>query len=104
MIKPYVLMVKTAGSVCNMHCDYCYYIDKGHEYFMSTDILERMIRDYFSSYPGPVYSFVWHGGEPTLLGLDFYKKAVELQKKHLPKGTVCWNNLQTNGTLLDEEW
>ena len=71
---------------------------------MRTDVLEQMIRDYFSSYPGPVYSFVWHGGEPTLLGLDFYREAVRLEKQYLPQGTVCWNNLQTNGTLLNEEW
>lgn len=104
MTGPYVLMVKTAGSLCNMHCDYCYYIDKKQKQFMNSEVLEKMIRDYFTSYPGPVYSFVWHGGEPTLLGLDFYKYAVALQKKYLPKGTICWNNLQTNGSLLDEEW
>ncbi len=104
MTRPYVLMVKTAGSLCNMHCDYCYYIDKQQKRFMDIEVLEQMTRDYFASYPGPVYSFVWHGGEPTLLGLDFYKQAVALQKKYLPKGTVCWNNLQTNGTLLDEAW
>ena len=103
-MKPYVLMVKTAGSCCNMHCDYCYYLSKDHKHFMDTEILEKMIRSYFASYPGPIYSLVWHGGEPTLLGLDFYKTAVALEKKYLPKGAVCWNNLQTNGTLLNEEW
>ena len=87
-----------------MHCDYCYYLSKDQKRFMDTDVLEKMIRDYFSSYQGPVYSLVWHGGEPTLLGLDFYKKAVALEKKYLPQGSTCWNNLQTNGSLLDEEW
>ena len=71
---------------------------------MSDDVLERFIRQYIYASQGPNVNFVWHGGEPTIAGLDFYRKAVEIQKRCLPQGWACWNNLQTNGTLLDAEW
>jgi len=71
---------------------------------MTDGVLARFIKQYIESSPGPVVSFTWHGGEPTLAGLDFYRRAVELQKQYLPQGWNCWNNLQTNGTLLDDEW
>jgi uncharacterized protein len=71
---------------------------------MTDDTLERFIRQYIEASPGPAVSFTWHGGEPTLAGLDFYRLAVELQKRHLPDGLACWNSLQTNGLLLDDEW
>jgi uncharacterized protein len=103
---PFTLMVKPAGSACNMRCAYCYYIDNpsGGHTFMSEETLEKVIRDYCESSPGPVLSFVWHGGEPTLAGLDFYRKAMRFQKAFLPQGYECWNNLQTNGLALNEEW
>ena len=104
---PLVLMLKPAGSACSMRCSYCYYLhtpgsSPGGR--MSEDTLETCIRNYFSSVPGPVVSFTWHGGEPMLAGLEFYKKAVALQKKYLPDGWECWNSLQTNGLNLDEAW
>ena len=71
---------------------------------MTTETLEQLISNVISCSVGPVVSFVWHGGEPTLAGLDFYRKAVELQKKYLPEGWEAWNNLQTNGFALNEEW
>jgi len=71
---------------------------------MSDATLEAFIRQYMETSPGPIVQFVWHGGEPTLAGLDFYRTAVELQKRYLPQGWTCWNNLQTNGILLDDEW
>jgi uncharacterized protein len=71
---------------------------------MSGALLETYICQYIAASPGPVVLFVWHGGEPTLAGLDFYRHAVELQKRYLPQGWTCWNNLQTNGILLDDEW
>lgn len=103
---PFALMVKPAGSTCNMNCRYCYYIDNNssNHAVMDEQLLETLIADYFNSSPGPVVSFVWHGGEPMLRGLAFYEKAVELQKKHLPEGWQCWNNLQTNGLLLNDKW
>lgn len=71
---------------------------------MDEKLLGDTIRNCIESSDGPVVSFVWHGGEPTLAGLDFYRKAVELQRKYLPAGWQCWNNLQSNGLLLDENW
>ena len=106
----FVVMAKPVGSVCNLHCSYCYYLDAGarngqfHQQRMTDQLLENYIRQYIEASPGPTVQFTWHGGEPALAGLDFYKKAVALQKKYLPQGWECWNNLQTNGLLLNDEW
>ncbi len=103
-------MAKPVGPVCNLKCTYCYYLDTKHlyphphQFRMSNAILEIYIRQYIEASPGPVVQFIWHGGEPTLAGLDFYRTAIELQKRYLPQGWTCWNNLQTNGILLDDEW
>ena len=108
--KPFVIMAKPVGSRCNMHCDYCYYLEKGqyseHERQtrMSYEILEKLIKETISNSEGPVVSFVWHGGEPTIAGLDFYKKVVELEHKYLPSGWQVWNNLQTNGFMMNDLW
>jgi uncharacterized protein len=107
---PLAVMAKPVGSRCNMRCAYCYYLDKGkysassRQTRMSYDLLERLIRQTIAASPGPVVSFTWHGGEPTLAGMDFYRKALALEKKYLPRGWVAWNNLQTNGLLLNEDW
>ena len=107
---PLAVMAKPVGSRCNMRCAYCYYLDKGkysanvRQTRMSFDLLERLIRQTIAASPGPVVSFTWHGGEPTLAGMDFYRKALELEKKYLPRGWEAWNNLQTNGLLLNEGW
>ena len=106
----FVLMVKPVGSSCNLRCGYCYYLDtaevndKELRPRMSDEVLEALIRQYIEAGPGPVVSFTWHGGEPVLAGLEFYRTAVKLQAKYLPEGWSCWNSLQTNGTLLDDEW
>ena len=105
--RPFVVMVKPVGSACNMRCSYCYYLDAPGSApggVMSHDTLERLIKSYIEAAAGPVISFTWHGGEPTLAGLDFYRQAVALQRKYLPEGWECWNSLQTNGLLLDDEW
>ena len=111
--EPFVVMAKPVGSRCNLNCAYCYYlgtdelIGSAPAPRMDDETLETFIRTYIrDSLNGPVklVQFTWHGGEPTLAGLDFYKRAVELQKKYLPQGWQCWNNLQTNGVLLDEAW
>lgn len=108
--RPFVVMAKPVGSRCNMRCSYCYYLDKGKysshrkQSRMSHALLEELIGQTIAASPSPIVSFVWHGGEPTLAGLEFYRRAVELQKKHLPKGWQAWNNLQTNGLLLNKEW
>ncbi len=108
--KSFVVMAKPVGSRCNMHCDYCYYLEKGqyseHERQtrMSYDLLEKLIKETIGTAEGPVVSFVWHGGEPTIAGLDFYKKVVELERKYLPSGWQVWNNLQTNGFMMNDLW
>ncbi|MCL2339555.1 MAG: radical SAM protein, partial [Actinomycetia bacterium] len=71
---------------------------------LTDQLLENLIRQYLAANPGPAVNFVWHGGEPSLAGLDFFRRVVQLQQKYLPTGWSCWNNLQTNGQLLNEEW
>lgn len=108
--EPFTVMAKPVGPRCNLACSYCYYLETEGMYGgelppkMSDGLLESYIRSYIESSPGPVVSFIWHGGEPALAGLDFYRKAVEIQRRYLPPGWSVWNNLQTNGVLLDEEW
>ena len=108
--EPFVVMAKPVGPVCNLECSYCYYLETErlyplpHQFQMSDALLETYVRQYIAASPGPVVQFIWHGGEPMLAGLDFYRRAVELQKRYLPQGWTCWNNLQTNGTLLDDVW
>jgi len=98
-------MAKPVGSTCNLRCTYCYYLETPHAVpRMSDATLEKFISGYIGANPGPEISFVWHGGEPTLAGLDFYRRVVELQHQYLPDGWTAWNNLQTNGVLLDDEW
>jgi len=100
--RPFSVMVKPVGSTCNLRCTYCYYLDTPSTTpRMSDAVLETFISGYIAA--GGI-SFVWHGGEPTLAGLDFYRRVVELQRKYLPEGQTVWNNLQTNGVLLDDEW
>ena len=101
------LMIKPAGSLCNLDCNYCYYLDKaglygGKEPVMSGGMLEKVIRDYIEANDVPEVTFNWHGGEPLVLGLDFYREAVRLQQKY-GAGKVIHNTLQTNGTLITRE-
>ncbi len=101
------MMIKPAGSLCNLDCSYCYYLDKaeiygGREPVMSDDMLETLVREYIQANDVPDVTFNWHGGEPLVLGLDFYRKAVALQKKYAD-GKNILNTLQTNGTLITDE-
>ncbi len=104
----FATMLKPAGSTCNLDCHYCYYLDKAVQYggrqaVMSDELLERYIKQYITANEVPTVQFCWHGGEPLLLGLDFYRRAMELQKKYAD-GKRIENTLQTNGTLVDEAW
>ena len=110
-VKPssqFIVMVKPVGRRCNLACGYCYYShgdsNAGSQSRMSDAILERFIQQYIDASIGPEIHLVWHGGEPTLAGLDFFKRAVDIQKKYLPEGWAIWNNIQTNGVLLDVSW
>jgi uncharacterized protein len=104
------VFVKPIGSICNLACHYCYYLDKEHLYpkaniFPMPDvILEEYIVQHIEASTEPVIRFSWHGGEPTVLGLDYFRKIVALQRKHQPIDRRITNGIQTNGTLLDEEW
>jgi len=103
------VVAKPIGPTCNLDCEYCFYLEKqalygtGEDYRMPDDVLSTFIRSYVEAQPTPVVEFVWQGGEPTLLGLDFFRKVVELQRPFAGRKTIT-NSLQTNGTLLDDEW
>lgn len=103
------VMTKPVGPICNLDCRYCFYLEKEELYpdtrkwRMPDDVLESYIRQYITQQDVPEVSFAWQGGEPTLLGVDFFRRVVEVQKAHA-NGKVIHNALQTNGTLLDDEW
>ena len=103
------VLTKPIGPICNLDCTYCFYLEKQSLYpeekswRMNDVVLESYIRQYIHSQPGPEVHFAWQGGEPTLLGVEFFQKAVALQKKHAG-GKQIDNALQTNGTLLDDRW
>ena len=102
------LMIKPAGSLCNLDCHYCYYLDKAEIYHgrqpkMSLEMLETITEQYIQANDVPEVTFNWHGGEPLVMGLDFYKKAVEFQQKYA-SGKIIHNTIQTNGTLITHEW
>jgi uncharacterized protein len=107
--KPLYVMLKPVGSLCNLSCDYCYYLEKSKFYtqnknhVMSDELLERFTQEYLESQTMPQVLFTWHGGEPLMRPLSFYKKALELQKKY-GRGRQIDNSIQTNGTLLTNEW
>lgn len=104
----FTTMVKPAGSMCNLDCHYCYYLDKSEQYgniqpVMSETLLEEYVKQYIAANDVPQVSFLWHGGEPLLLGIDFYKKALCFQKKY-SDGKEIDNSLQTNGSLITDDW
>ena len=106
---PVHMLIKPAGPDCNLRCKYCFYLEK-HALFaeentcrMSDEILEQQVRNYIASQPQEEVEFAWEGGEPTLMGLDFFKRAVALQKKYNNGHKIC-NSFQSNGTLLDDDW
>lgn len=108
--REFQVFVKPAGSLCNLECHYCYYLKKQHLYpkgevfRMPDDLLEEYIVQHISACSIPTINFSWHGGEPLLLGLDFFRKIVALQRKHQPRHQCITNGIQTNGLLLDEDW
>lgn len=108
--RSFQVMVKPIGAVCNLDCAYCYYLEKkdlypkGRSFRMADDLLESYIIQHIEACPDELILFSWHGGEPTVLGLDYFRRIVELQRRHRPPGRRILNGIQTNGTLLDEEW
>lgn len=110
--RPVHVLVKPIGPRCNLECRYCFYLEKEvlysegsrrSDWAMPMPVLEAFIQQYLSSQSSPTVSFAWQGGEPTLLGLDWFREALALQRKHA-RGRRIENTLQTNGTLLDDRW
>jgi len=104
-----LVMAKPAGPRCNLRCSYCYYLGKSTMFAkspgrLSDALLERYVAQRFAASPGPATHFEWHGGEPTLLGLDWFRRLVRLQKSLCPPGRRVTNGLQTNGLLVNETW
>jgi uncharacterized protein len=108
-MRPFTLLVKPACADCNLRCEYCFYLGncalypdhKRHR--MPEPVLEQMIQTYMAT-EQPAYSFGWQGGEPTLMGLDFFRKVTSLQERHGRAGASVANGLQTNATLIDDAW
>ena len=108
--RPYHLLAKPAGAACNLGCQYCFFLSKENLYparespLMDEAVLEAYIRQLLASSPGPQVEIAWQGGEPTLRGLDFFKRSVELAERYRRPQQRVLHVLQTNGTLVDEEW
>ena len=103
------VMAKPTGSRCNLACAYCFFLKKerlypGSEFRMSDEVMESYIRQTLEAHRVPQVTIAWQGGEPTLMGLDFFRRSIEIGKKHLNPGVSIENTLQTNGVLIDEEW
>lgn len=103
------VLTKPTGAVCNLDCKYCFFLSKEELYpnsrFRMTDeVLERYVRQQLEAQQGPEATIAWQGGEPTLMGLDFFRRSVELAKQHQRPGQTVQHTIQTNGTLLDDDW
>lgn len=106
--RNFSVMVKVCGAACNMDCDYCYYIEKdalysGDKYKMKEDVLENMIKSHIEAQAGNRVEFVWHGGEPTIAGLSYFRNIIDIQNRYKGDKEIA-NVLQTNGTLINENW
>ena len=108
-LSPFHIMTKPIGPICNLDCKYCFYLEKEKLYpgtktwQMSGEVLEQYVRDYIAGQPGNEVHFAWQGGEPTLLGVEFFRTVVELQRRFADGKSIA-NALQTNGVLIDDEW
>lgn len=108
-VPAFHLMTKPRGAICNLDCKYCYFLSKerlypGSNFRMSETLLEEYTRQYIEAQHVPEITFAWQGGEPMLMGLDFFRQAVGYQQKYRTSGVRIVNSLQTNGVLLDDEW
>jgi len=103
------VLAKPSGATCNLACSYCFFLDKellypNSNFRMNDEVLESFIRQLIESHRSPQVTVAWQGGEPTLMGVDFYRRAIEYQGKYRKSGMAFENTMQTNGTLLDDEW
>lgn len=107
--RPFHVMAKPSGPICNLDCTYCFYLEKERLYpgttswVMPDDVLESFVRQYIEAQPGPLVSFAWQGGEPTLAGVEFFERVVALQQRYAGRRRID-NAFQTNGVLLDDRW
>jgi len=107
--RAFHVMAKPTGSRCNLNCAYCFFLKKEQLYpessfRMSDEIMESYVRQTIEAHQIPQVTIAWQGGEPTLMGLDFFRRAVEVEKKYKRPGMQIENTLQTNGVLIDENW
>jgi uncharacterized protein len=103
------VLAKPSGATCNLACSYCFFLDKellypNSKFRMTDEVLENYIRQLIESHRTSEVTVAWQGGEPTLMGVDFYRKAIQYQEKYRKPGMTFENTMQTNGTLLDDEW
>jgi uncharacterized protein len=103
------VLAKPSGATCNLACSYCFFLDKellypGSKFRMTDEILEAYIRQLIETHRSNQVTVAWQGGEPTLMGVDFYRKAIQLQERYRRPGMTFENTMQTNGTLLNDEW
>lgn len=103
------LLAKPRGAICNLDCKYCFYLSKedlykGSSFRMTDDMLETYIRQLIESHSIPEVTVAWQGGEPTLMGLDFFRRSIVLEKEYAKPGMQIQNTIQTNGTLINDEW
>ncbi len=108
--RQFQVFTKPVGPLCNLRCSYCYYLGKkdlypdGSSFLMDDNILEKYIKQHIEASCDQTVLFSWHGGEPLMAGLEFFRKVVAIQKKHTPSGRNVMNGVQTNGTLINDEW
>ena len=103
------VLAKPTGAICNLDCSYCFFLDKealypGSRFRMSDDVLERYIASLIDGHRTREVTVAWQGGEPTIMGVDFYRRAIVYQEKYRKPGMTFENTMQTNGTLLNDEW
>lgn len=109
MPQTFHVMAKPTGAKCNLDCAYCFFLKKEQLYPESTfrmtdEVMEGYIRQNIEGQQGPQVTISWQGGEPTLMGLDFFKRSIQIEKKYAKPGTQIENTFQTNGILLDDAW
>jgi len=108
--RSFQVFAKPAGALCNLACRYCYYLEKKDLYppalpsRMADDLLEDYIVQHIAASPDEIIRFSWHGGEPTILGVDYFRSIVAIQRRHCPPARTIANGMQTNGVLIDDEW
>jgi uncharacterized protein len=108
--REFQIFVKPVGAACNLRCRYCYYLGKKNLYpgkdhhIMTDEVLEIYVIQHICASTDAIIFFTWHGGEPLLAGIEFFRKIVKLQQKHKPADSMIINGIQTNGTLINDEW